>query len=413
MRKLFLVALVVGVCTPAIMAQETTKAGIYGGIQNLRFHAYETSKRDAGQESEKVAIYGGISNLHPNVPEPSNQEINSLPQAPKPTFFSATAKEIGRQYAVSPPLNSRAAAAGPVSPVQCPPNCAGRGYNRFEIYGGYSLMSVDFRFFRIAGTTIGGVTGGGLFGSDGFFGNGGFFDNRFDFFERRERRHANGGDVSVTFNFSRYFGAQFDFSAYRRRFDRFNLLFLNDLANNGVIDPGDSLILANISRPRLTIQNYLAGVQVKDNSVDGSWARPFAHFLVGASRQRLRLRDDNVTLISDFDNDGDLDTIVFNNVDGRDRNRFRRTSFALAVGGGLDLRVSSRFSIRAFKFDYFPVFARPPVLFLDLSTLPIVTLPTVPTLTGRPLFFLDNRGDRIDRKTQNNFRIGAGVVFHF
>ena len=38
MRKLFLAALVIGVCTPAVMAQETAEAGIYGGLQNMRFN---------------------------------------------------------------------------------------------------------------------------------------------------------------------------------------------------------------------------------------------------------------------------------------------------------------------------------------------------------------------------------------
>ena len=46
MQKLFLVALVVGVCAPAIMAQDPAKAGIYGGLQNLRSNAPETSKQD-------------------------------------------------------------------------------------------------------------------------------------------------------------------------------------------------------------------------------------------------------------------------------------------------------------------------------------------------------------------------------
>jgi hypothetical protein len=95
MRKLFLAALVLGVCTPAIMAQETAKAGIYGDLQNLRFDANGTSKQDAKQEPAKVAIYGGLSNMHIAAPETSDQDANSLPQAPKATFFSAISREIG------------------------------------------------------------------------------------------------------------------------------------------------------------------------------------------------------------------------------------------------------------------------------------------------------------------------------
>jgi hypothetical protein len=95
MKKLFLVALVVGVCTPAIMAQETAKAGIYSGLQNVRFDANGTSMQDSKQEPAKVAIYGGLSNMHIAAPETSDQDANSLPQAPKATFFSAISREIG------------------------------------------------------------------------------------------------------------------------------------------------------------------------------------------------------------------------------------------------------------------------------------------------------------------------------
>src|SRR5687767_2836343 len=123
MRKLFLAALVLGVCTPAIMAQETAKAGIYGSLQNMRFDAHETSKQDSKQESPKIAIYGGLSNLHLSAPETSNQDVNSLPQAPNSTFFSAISREMGQQFAISPPLNSRGAAGSAGSPVQCPPSC--------------------------------------------------------------------------------------------------------------------------------------------------------------------------------------------------------------------------------------------------------------------------------------------------
>jgi opacity protein-like surface antigen len=407
MRKLFLVALVVGVCTLAVMAQDPAKVGIYGGIQNLRFNAPTTVEQAPAtvrqapkQGSTSAAIYGGIQNLRFNAPATVEQDVNNLPQASKSTFFSTLPTGPDKQYVNNLYFNLPRAAGEAGSMVQCPPSCPGGDYNRVEIYGGYSLMSFDFRFFRIAGTTIGGITSGG------FFGSGNFFDNGFDFFERRDRRHVNGGDASVTVNFSRFFGVQFDFSAYRRRPDDLNLVFLNDVAGNGIIDPIDSFILANISRPKLTIQNFLVGVQVKDNQEDGPWARPFGHLLLGASRQRLSFED--VTLISDFDGDGDIDTIFFDN--DEDDNRFRRTSFALAIGGGLDLRVSDRISIRAFKFDYLPVFARPPVLFLDNTALPLTTIP------GRPLFFLDDRGDRgdrVDRKTQHNFRIGAGLVVHF
>ena len=344
MQKLFLVALVVGICTPAIMAQEPAKAGIYGGIQNLRFNAPETSKQD----------------------------VNILPQAPKSKFFSAIPLETGKQYANSLPLNSRGAAGKVGGPVQCPPRCPGDDYNKVEIYIGYSVLRHETRLFNIIGDDI----------SD--------FDGvNFDAFDDlRLTRDLQGVDLSFTYNFSRYVGAQFDFSTHTRTRDDVTIPFLDR-------DDG-FLVLGDIDRTKFRVSNFLFGVQIKDNQEEGPRARPFGTFLVGFSRQRLELG--NLTFTGDFDRDGDFESIVFSD----DDLTFKRRSFALALGGGIDIRVSDRFSIRALKFDYIPVFARRTVIFLDAP------------LTGIDpdidFFFPDlDTG----RRTRHNFRVGFGAAFHF
>src|SRR5262245_46230659 len=91
MRKLFLVALVVGVCAPIIMAQDPAKAGIYGGLQNLRYDALETSKQD----------------------------ISNLPQTSKPAPLSTVTPETGKQYVNSLPFNSPAAGGVAGGRAQC------------------------------------------------------------------------------------------------------------------------------------------------------------------------------------------------------------------------------------------------------------------------------------------------------
>ena len=70
---------------------------------------------------------------------------------------------------------------------------------------------------------------------------------------------------------------------------------------------------------------------------------------------------------------------------GADEFSFRKTSFALDMGGGVDLRVTDVFSIRAFKLDYLPVF----------------------------IDDFDAAGVSFNGRTQRNFRAGAGLVFHF
>jgi hypothetical protein len=383
MRKLFLAALVFGLCTPAIMAQETAKAGIYGSLQNPRSDVYGTSNQEAEQESAKTAIYGGLLNLRLNVPDTSNQAVDSLSQALTSTSFPDISREIGRQYAISPPLNSRAAAGGAGSPVQCPPSCGKRAINRFEIYGGYSLLSYDLRFFGLLTPT-----------PVDLIGRTRVFD-----LDRQVRFNLSGGEVSFTFNFSRYFGVQFDYSGHSRDTRRLNADFT--ILNSPIF--GNLLVNTDIPRARLRVDNFLFGVQVKDNLKEGPRARPFGYLLLGASRQRLELRDG--TVFTDLNGDGIIEAFPLINVN-RDDNRFRQTSFALAIGTGFDIRITDHFSIRPLKFDYLPTWVRTPILVFNPPTLP---------LTPASAFTFALAGDNVnnDRKARNNFRIGAGLVVNF
>ncbi|HEY8459773.1 MAG TPA: hypothetical protein VIM99_05295 [Blastocatellia bacterium] len=351
MQKLFLAALIAGVCMPAIKAQEIVRTGIYGGLQNLRFHAPGMKKQDAPPTADS------------DVPQTNRLAVNG---AIHDLRFDAV--ETGKKYADKAALNSRAASGGTGGRFQCPPGCP-EDYNRFEIYGGYSYLSHEIRVFSFFDDDINGLNGFNFFDDD-----------------LRARFGLQGADFSFTFNFSRYVGAQFDFSTHRRTFDDFDV----DFAVTDGID-----VFGTVDRAKFRISNFLFGVQFKDNLEGGYRVRPFGHFLLGFSRQRLKL--ESLTFTADFDNDGDIDIINLNDDDVR----FRKTSFALAMGGGLDVRITDAFSIRAIKFDYLPVFARRPVLFLDPPTI---------LDPDFDFFFVDIDGER---KTQHNFRVGAGVVFHF
>jgi hypothetical protein len=383
MRKLFLAVLVLGVFTPAIMAQETAKAGIYGGLQNVRFDAHGTSKQDDNQESAKIAIYGGLLKMDLAAPETSNQDFNSLPQAPKSTFFSAISREIGQQYAISPPFNSRGPTGSAGGQGKCPPTCPSNDFNRFEIYGGFSLLSYDLRFFGLLTRT-----------PTNLIGRTRVFD-----LDRQVRFNLSGGEVAFTVNFTRYLGVQFDFSGHSRDFRRLNADFV--IRNSPVF--GNIIVTSDVPKTKFSVRNFLVGVQVKDNLKEGPRARPFGYLLLGASRQRLELRD--VTIFTDLNRDGVIETFTLSNLN-RDDNRFTRTSFALAIGTGFDIRVTDRFSIRPIKFDYFPTRVRTPILIFNPPTLPLVP-------TSRFIFAF--AGDNVDndKKVRNNFRIGAGVTFSF
>ncbi|HKQ79365.1 MAG TPA: hypothetical protein VJ810_37065 [Blastocatellia bacterium] len=242
-----------------------------------------------------------ISNLH------SNLRFESL--------------ETGKQAINSTPSNSRSSASAAAGRAQCPPRCSrGRDRNNVEIYGGYSILLFDR--LRTDDEDINDVLS--------------------------ERVFLHGADLSATFNFSRFVGAQFDFSIHKR-------------SEDFIVDGLEAETEANI-------QNYLFGVQFKDNAIDGPTLRPFGHVLVGVSRQKLEI--DSLRLIP---------------VLGVDEFSFRKNSFAMAMGGGFDIRLTDNFSIRAIKLDYLPVFVDD----------------------------FDRPGVSFVRHTQHNFRAGAGAVFSF
>ncbi|HEY6188694.1 MAG TPA: outer membrane beta-barrel protein [Pyrinomonadaceae bacterium] len=193
-------------------------------------------------------------------------------------------------------------------------------YNKVEFYGGYTHNRVDT----------------------------GLTDDDPDFSDIIDEREGfNGFEAAVTGNVHKYVGLKFDVSgAYR-----------SDNFTSGVIT-GD----VNSS-----IYNFLGGVQIKDNRKDAGTVRPFAHFLAGAAHQRVNVNSPSLNAL--------IGVTSFESSD---------TSFALGIGGGVDIRVHPRVDIRAIQFDYNPVFSGDQTI----------------------------QGQTFTGQTQHNFRIGAGIVIH-
>ena len=176
-----------------------------------------------------------------------------------------------------------------------------------------------------------------------------------------ERRGMNGFDASATFNLGRYVGVKGNVSAH------FDSQSFSDTFDDGA----GGTITANVNTTERLYQ-FLAGVQIKDNAVEGRAVKPFAHALAGVARQTARFRMGPSDFGSGFDARAD------------------ETSFAMKLGGGLDVRVSERVDLRLVEFNYNPVFARDRPLAGAGITVPI-------TVHGR---------------TAHNFTVGVGIVFH-
>src|SRR5205085_6199723 len=117
-------------------------------------------------------------------------------------------------------------------------------------------------------------------------------------FSTSGRDHFNGFNVEGTYNLTRYIGAQADFS-YHQKSQR-----------------ADFSITTSTFTARLS--QFMGGVKVQDNATDARF-RPFAHALIGVAHLK-----------------GEVNTTGFGTTSSSDN------GLAIAVGGGLDFRITKK-----------------------------------------------------------------------
>lgn len=173
-----------------------------------------------------------------------------------------------------------------------------------------------------------------------------------NFFERRKGLH--GGTASITGFFNRGFGLTGDFSFHRTE------------------DSTDLTTGRDVIDTRVTY--FMGGPTLKARN--NSRFEPFARVLAGGANTRFEVSSTRTvaggTVRSSFDANS--------------------TDFAMAVGGGLDLRLGDRFSLRVFQVDYAPVFLR------DRSVNVLGGAGAIQTL-------------RLEGQRQDNVRFSVGLVF--
>ena len=207
-------------------------------------------------------------------------------------------------------------------------------YKKYEFFGGYSAIWLD----NLAGDT-------GSPAVDDVLG---------------EKKNLRGFNVAGVYNFHKYVGAKFDYSLHLRE-DNFSRP-----AGSGTIDT--------------TLQNILGGIQIKNNMEDGPTFKPFGHALFGIAVQKVDVDSPNLPAvfgISDF--------------------HTNETSFAMAFGGGLDIKINNRFDVRVVQVDW-------NIINRGDQQTGIVLAPTPFQTVGQPFFIPGTR--------QDNLRLGVGIVIH-
>jgi opacity protein-like surface antigen len=140
------------------------------------------------------------------------------------------------------------------------------------------------------------------------------------------RVNAHGFNGSFTYNFHRYLGAKFD-------------LTLSAQGNNNFTSPlqiNPAPPVTATFKTSQDIQQYLFGVQVKDNKKESQHFKPWAHILMGPAHQHLVLDETAPGSATIFD--------------------ASKTDFAMKFGGGLDWGVHKNIDIRLIQFDWNPIF---------------------------------------------------------
>ena len=207
-------------------------------------------------------------------------------------------------------------------------------YKKWEFFGGYSALFYD----NLAGDT-------GSPRVDDVLG---------------DRQTLRGFELAVTRNFHKFVGAKFDYSLHLRE-DEFSRP-----AGSGTVDS--------------TIQNFLGGVQIKNNMEDGPRFKPFGHALFGVAVQKV-----------------DVDSPQLPAVFGISDFHVNETSFSMAFGGGVDIKLNHRIDIRAGQIDW-NIITRG-----DQQT-GIVLAPTPFQTVGTPFVIPGTR--------QDNLRLSIGIVIH-
>jgi opacity protein-like surface antigen len=207
-------------------------------------------------------------------------------------------------------------------------------YKRWEFFGGYSAMYLDNLAGDTSSPAVNDVLG--------------------------EKQNLRGFNLAVGANFHKFVGAKFDYSLHLRE-DNFTRP-----AGSGTIDT--------------TLQNFLGGIQIKNNLEDGPRFKPFGHALFGVAVQKV-----------------DVDSAQLPALFGISDFHTNETSFSMAFGGGLDIKLNERFDLRVVQIDW-------NIINRGDQQTGIVLAPTPNQTVGTPFFIPGTR--------QDNLRLGIGIVIH-
>ena len=174
-------------------------------------------------------------------------------------------------------------------------------------------------------------------------------------------KNLNGGGGAFTMNFGRFLGVKADFQGYG------SSNFTYTLPSGVTLPNGTVTTSPTVGTLQGNLFTYTFGPVIKKHT---GWFQPFGEVLLGAAHSNTYAN-------------------IFKNIYGASASN-NNNGFAMVVGGGLDLRLSPKFTLRPIEADYL------------LTRFGSTFVP--PASTGLP---------SISTLNQNSFRYLAGVDFTF
>ncbi len=258
---------------------------------------------------------------------------------------------------------------------------------KWEVFGGYSLMKGDL--LKDSTLAPGGMNPSRSLGLDEPDGYG---------VGMSESVIANGFDLALTRNLNSWVGIKANFSSH------YGSLDMDGMSENSYENIyGDTQTYTSAYAGKVDYRRYnvLFGPQFSWNN--DSVVRPFAHALFGVSKMTADdLSVDYVYSYLDEYGEGSYSDEDGGTIAGSLKGD---TNFAMALGGGLDLKAGKHVSLRLIQVDYVPTYNRIKADLTDTSY----------EYDEEELYSTDVNRVRttLGSSRYNNLKLSFGVVFNF
>jgi hypothetical protein len=250
-----------------------------------------------------------------------------------------------------------------------------KDFPKWEVFGGYSLLKADLdnnqSIYSLLGTS------------------------EYQFLTGTDPGYVHGFEVSVARNLNSWLGAEGSFSGH---FGKYDTNSNNNYSNSD--DSGYSNSETDAWSGNADYRRYTALFGPQFSFRRNSRVRPFAHALLGFSR--MTIKNISVGYLETDNYSGGDSTKYVGKYSGSIRGN---TAFAMALGGGLDIKASKHASIRLVQLDYLPTFNK--------INADITYSETVYDNGNNRGSSQRTRPDRLGSNRFNNMKLSFGIVFNF